>query len=77
MKKEPGIRFLFLLCWCSYFCAYLGRLNYSAALTDMIRSEGFGKGETGLIGTAVFWATVSRQSGWSLQDWAVPASATC
>ena len=56
MKKEPGIRFLFLLCWCSYFCAYLGRLNYSAALTDMIRSEGFGKGETGLIGTAFFFA---------------------
>ncbi len=56
MKKESGIRFLFLLCWCSYFCAYLGRLNYSAALTDMIRSEGFSKGEAGLIGTAFFFA---------------------
>lgn len=56
MKKQPGIRFLFLLCWCSYFCAYIGRLNYSAALTDMIQSEGFGKGEAGLIGTAFFFA---------------------
>ena len=56
MKKESGIRFLFLLCWCSYFCAYIGRLNYSAALTDMIQSEGFGKGEAGLIGTAFFFA---------------------
>ncbi len=56
MKKETGIRFLFLLCWCSYFCAYIGRLNYSAALTDMIQSEGFGKGEAGLIGTAFFFA---------------------
>lgn len=56
MKKEPGIRFIFLLCWCSYFCAYIGRLNYSAALTDIIRSEGFGKGEAGLIGTAFFFA---------------------
>lgn len=56
MKKEPGIRFLFLLCWCSYFCAYIGRLNYSAALTDMIQSEGFSKGEAGLIGTAFFFA---------------------
>lgn len=56
MKKESGIRFLFLLCWCSYFCAYIGRLNYSAALTDMIQSEGFGKGEAGLIGTAFFFS---------------------
>lgn len=56
MKKQPKIRFLFLLCWCAYFCAYLGRLNYSAALTDMILSEGFGKGEAGLIGTAFFFA---------------------
>lgn len=56
MKKQSEIRFLFLLCWCSYFCAYIGRLNYSAALTDMIQSEGFGKGEVGLIGTAFFFA---------------------
>lgn len=56
MKKESGIRFLFLLCWCSYFCAYIGRLNYSAALTDMIQSEGFSKGEAGLIGTAFFFS---------------------
>ena len=56
MKKEPGISLLFRLCWCAYFCAYIGRLNYSAALTDMIRSEGFGKGEAGLIGTAFFFA---------------------
>lgn len=56
MKKQSEIRFLFLLCWCSYFCAYIGRLNYSAALTDMIQSEGFGKGEAGLIGTAFFFA---------------------
>ena len=56
MRNKQGTRFLFLLCWCSYFCAYIGRLNYSAALTDMIRSEGFGKGEAGLIGTAFFFA---------------------
>lgn len=56
MKKQPEIRFLFLMCWCAYFCAYIGRLNYSAALTDIIRSEGFGKGEAGLIGTAFFFA---------------------
>lgn len=56
MRKQSEIRFLFLLCWCSYFCAYIGRLNYSASLTDMIRSEGFGKGQAGLIGTAFFFA---------------------
>lgn len=47
---------MFPLCWCSYFCAYIGRLNYAASLTDMIHTEGFGKEEAGLIGTAFFFA---------------------
>lgn len=47
---------LFGLCWIVYFCTYLGRLNYSASLTEIIRTEGFSKGEAGLIGTGFFFA---------------------
>lgn len=47
---------LFLLCWWVYFSTYLGRLNYSAALTEIIVSEGFDKGQAGIIGTGFFFA---------------------
>lgn len=49
-------RRLFLLCWWAYFSTYLGRLNYSAALTEIIVSEGFDKGQAGIIGTGFFFA---------------------
>lgn len=45
---------LFWLCWIAYFSTYLGRLNYSASLTEIIRAEGYDKGAAGLIGTAFF-----------------------
>lgn len=50
------IMLLFGLCWIVYFCTYLGRLNYSASLTEIIGTEGFSKGEAGLIGTGFFFA---------------------
>ena len=49
-------RFLFLLCWFAYFSTYLGRLNYSAGLTEIINSQGLGKAEAGMIGMAFFLA---------------------
>lgn len=55
--EEPKLqKLLFWLCWIAYFSTYLGRLNYSAALTEIIRAEGFEKGAAGLIGTAFFCA---------------------
>lgn len=49
-------KFLFWLCWIAYFSTYIGRLNYSASLTGIILSEGFSKGQAGMIGTAFFFA---------------------
>lgn len=57
MKKiteKKKIALLFWLCFLVYFSTYLGRLNYSASLSEMIRAEGFGKGQAGLIGTLFF-----------------------
>ena len=48
------VRLLFWLCWIVYFSTYIGRLNYSASLTEIITSEGFSKGQAGMIGTAFF-----------------------
>lgn len=50
------VRLLFSLCWIVYFSTYIGRLNYSAGLTEIISSEGFSKGQAGMIGTAFFFA---------------------
>lgn len=38
----------------AYFSTFLGSLNYSAGLTEIIRAEGYDKGAAGLIGTAFF-----------------------
>lgn len=51
-KKQIGK--LFALCFFAYFSTYLGRLNYSASLAEMVRTEGFTRGMAGLIGTGFF-----------------------
>lgn len=50
--KQAG--WLFGLCFLVYFSTYLGRLNYSASLAEMIRVENMDKGAAGLIGTLFF-----------------------
>ena len=45
---------LFLLCWFAYVCTYLGRLNYSACLIEIVATEGWTKGQAGLIATGFF-----------------------
>lgn len=45
-----------MLCWIVYFSTYIGRLNYSASLSEIILSEGFTKSQAGMIGTGFFLA---------------------
>lgn len=61
---------LFGLCFLVYFSTYLGRLNYSASLAEMIRVENMDKGAAGLIGTLFFLSYGMGQlvSGF-LGDW--------
>ncbi|ADL04971.1 MFS transporter [Lacrimispora saccharolytica] len=56
IRSEKNQTMLFWLCWAAYFSTYLGRLNYSASLTEIIRAEGYEKGAAGLIGTAFFFS---------------------
>ena len=41
--------------WLAYSCAYIGRLNYSAALASIISGGIFTKSQAGLIGTVFFF----------------------
>lgn len=54
VRNERKIRLLFWLCWLSYFTAYLGRLNYSACLVEIVNAESWRKSEAGLIATGFF-----------------------
>ena len=46
--------FLFCLCAAAYTCAYMGRLNYSACLVQIIADCGLTRAQGGMIGTAFF-----------------------
>ena len=48
--------FLFLLCWSAYFTSYIGRLNYSSAMTAMIQDEILTKSQAGFISMVYFFA---------------------
>lgn len=45
---------LFWLCWIVYFCTYLGRLNYSSAMPQMINANFITRSQAGLISTLYF-----------------------
>nr|MBQ4320302.1 MFS transporter [Clostridia bacterium] len=47
-------RKLFFMCFAAYLCTYLGRLNYSAALADIIINNVMERDTAGLISTAFF-----------------------
>lgn len=47
---------LFGICWLVYFSTYLGRLNYSAVLAQMVADQFLTKEQGGLIGTGFFMA---------------------
>jgi len=45
---------LFLTCWVTYFLAYMGRYNYSAAIVAIGQDMGYTTSELGLIATMLF-----------------------
>ncbi|MEG1104451.1 MAG: MFS transporter [Oscillospiraceae bacterium] len=51
--NEKDVKLFFTLCWLTYFCTYLGRLNFTASIAEII-STGFTKAQMGLVGSAFF-----------------------
>ncbi|MCL2159245.1 MAG: MFS transporter [Oscillospiraceae bacterium] len=49
-------KILFLACWAVYFCVYVGRLNYSAAMVWLIDAGLLTKTEAGLVASCFFFA---------------------
>ena len=59
MRKIDNSRdaqLVFLLCWFAYFTSYIGRLNYSSAMTAMIQEAVLTKSQAGFISMVYFFA---------------------
>lgn len=67
--EQPGNRekilsagtLLFIACWAAYCASYLGRINYTAALTAIVADGVFSKSHAGLIGTVYFFCYAAGQ----------------
>lgn len=46
---------IFVACWAAYCASYLGRINYTAALTAIVADGVFSKSHAGFIGTVYFF----------------------
>ena len=56
IENHQMTRLLFWLCWFAYFTSYIGRLNYSSAMTAMIQEAVLTKSQAGFISMVYFFA---------------------
>lgn len=54
-------KILFIICWVVYAASYIGRYNFTAAITDIVNKGFFTKSETGLISTVFFFCYFAGQ----------------
>ena len=55
-KSKKGVSFLIFLGWLVYTTSYLGKVNYSANITQIIEFYGISKAEAGIVPTFFFFA---------------------
>ena len=55
-KRMRAANALIWLCWLAYTCSYIGKVNYSANISQIIDFYGIGKDEAGLVGTFLFFS---------------------
>ncbi len=53
-SKQAG--FLMFMCWIAYSTAYLGRLNYSASLIQIVEELGTTRAQAGLVASVFFFS---------------------
>ena len=57
---KKGAMQLFCICWLIYFCSYLGRLNYSSVMNELIGTV-MTKAQAGWVNTAFLVAYAAGQ----------------
>lgn len=68
IKNSSTAFFLFLLCWIAYFTAYIGRLNYSSAMSDMIQTGILTQSHAGFISMLYFSPTALVSSSTAFSE---------
>ncbi|MBP3437055.1 MAG: MFS transporter [Clostridia bacterium] len=56
LRKRNGTGLLIFLCWLLYASSYLGKVNYSANITQIVDFYGVTKSEAGLVPTFFFFS---------------------
>lgn len=56
IRKRKYVRRLFLLCWLVYCVSYIGRLNYSSAMAQIISEQFLTASQAGFISMVYFFA---------------------
>lgn len=54
LLNEKDSNFFFMLCWLTYFCTYLGRLNFTASLGVIVETGSYTRVQMGLVGSGFF-----------------------
>lgn len=54
-KEKNSSSLLILLCWLAYTCSYIGKLSYSANITEIEAAYGVTHAQTGIISTFFFF----------------------
>jgi OPA family glycerol-3-phosphate transporter-like MFS transporter len=55
LQSPDSVGYFIAICWLAYFSTYLGRLNYSASMNDIVQTGFLTKPEAGMIGTGFFF----------------------
>lgn len=55
LESEKYSTLIFSACFAAYTASYIGRINFSAALADIVESGLFTKSQAGIIGSAFFF----------------------
>ncbi len=55
-KEKRAIMALIWLCWLAYSCSYIGKVNYTANINEIMASFGVSHAEAGLVGTFMFFS---------------------
>lgn len=56
LSSPSDVRLLFLSCWITYFLCYIGRINYSIIIVEIVGEGMLTKPQAGLISTGAFFA---------------------
>ena len=81
LSDKGSVIFFGVVCWVTYFSIYLGRLNFSASMSEMAQTGIWGKHSWEVLRRhftlhmdwdsfpVAFWEIIFPEGSWSCWDW--------